>query len=45
VSRKMQLYFQAYYLDRRSSAELIALSPLTGSLSDYKITIGVSRSL
>jgi len=45
VSRKMQLYFQAYYLDRRSSAELVALSPLTGSLSDYKITIGVSRSL
>jgi len=45
VSREMQLYFQANYLDRQSSAELKALSPLTGSLSDYKITIGVNRSL
>lgn len=44
-SRKMQFYFQANYLDRESSAALIALSPLAGTLSDYKITIGVNRTL
>jgi len=45
ASRDMQFYFQANYLDRQSSAALRALSPFTGSLSDYRITIGVSRNL
>jgi hypothetical protein len=45
VTRNTQFYFQTNYLDRQSSAALRALSPLTGSLSDYKITIGVNHTL
>ena len=45
VSRNMQVYFQSNYLDRHSSGALKVLSPFTGSLSDYKITIGVNRTL
>lgn len=45
LSREMQVYFRGDYVDRQSSAALNALSPFTGSLSDYRITIGVSRTL
>ena len=45
LTRQMNIYFQAYYLDRQSSASLIALSPFTGNLTDYRFTIGLSRSL
>ena len=46
MSREMQVYMRADYLDRRSSAALSAVSPtFTGSLSDYDILIGISRTL
>jgi hypothetical protein len=45
MTREMRAYFRGDYLDRQSSASLNALSPLTGSLSDYRITIGFSRTL
>ncbi len=45
MSRAMNVYLQGDYVDRQSSASLIALSPFTGSLTDYRITIGISRTL
>jgi hypothetical protein len=42
----MNVFFSANYLDRQSSASLTALSPqFTGSLSDYQIMVGISRTL
>ena len=45
LSRQMGVYLRADYLDRNSSSSLSALSPFAGSLTDYQITIGVSRTL
>jgi len=45
MTREMRAYIRGDYLDRQSSASLNALSPLTGSLTDYRITIGFSRTL
>ena len=45
ITREMNIFLQGYYLDRQSSAALTALSPFTGSLSDYRITVGLSRTL
>ena len=45
MTREMRAYLRGDYLDRQSSASLNALSPLTGSLSDYRITLGISRTL
>ena len=45
LSRRMNVFFLADYLDRQSSPSLSALSPLTGSVSDYRVMIGISRTL
>jgi uncharacterized protein (PEP-CTERM system associated) len=45
LTSEMRIYLQANYLDRHSSPSLNTLSPLTGSLSDYRITLGLSRNL
>jgi len=45
MSREMRLFFRGDYLDRQSSAALSAVSPFTRSLTDYELTIGISRAL
>jgi uncharacterized protein (PEP-CTERM system associated) len=45
LSRQTSIYVSLQYLDRSSSAALQALSPLTGSSSDVRATIGVSHAL
>jgi len=46
LSPRMNVFFSANYVDRQSSASLSAVSPqFTGSLSDYQITIGLTRTL
>jgi hypothetical protein len=44
LTREMQISFRGDYLDRHSSRELVALSPFTGSLSDYRFTLYVSHT-
>jgi len=44
LTREMQVSFRGDYLDRHSSTELNNLSPFTGSLSDYRLTLYLSRS-
>ena len=44
MTDKMSVYMRASYLDRLSSATLVAASPLSGSLTDIVATIGLRRS-
>ena len=45
MSRRMSAYFDANYIDRQSSASLAGVSPFSGSLSDYRIMVGISRTI
>jgi hypothetical protein len=45
LSRQTNIYLGAQYLHRSSSASLLAISPLAGSVSDVRATIGVSHTL
>jgi hypothetical protein len=45
LSRQTGVYLGLQYLDRDSSPTLQALSPLTGDLSDFRATIGLSHTL
>lgn len=45
LSRSTTVYLQSTYLTRLSSPRLQALSPLTGNLSDFMITVGVAHTL
>ena len=44
MTREMQLSFSGDYIDRHSSVALQKLSPFTGSLSDYRFTVYLSRT-
>jgi len=44
LSQKTNVYLQSSYLTRFSSPSLQALSPLTGDLSDFIVTAGISHS-
>jgi len=45
LSPDTRVYFRTDYVDRQSSSTLQALSPFTGSLSDLRITLGLSHTL
>ncbi|MBA2588386.1 MAG: hypothetical protein H0U98_07140 [Alphaproteobacteria bacterium] len=45
LSRQTGIYASVQYLERSSSASLQSLSPFTGSLSDFRATIGLSHQL
>ena len=45
VSVLMQVYFRTAYISRLSSVALVNLSPLSDSVSDTAITIGIRRQL
>jgi hypothetical protein len=45
LSPDTNIYFRADYVDRLSSSSLKALSPLTGSLDDLRITLGLNHTL
>jgi hypothetical protein len=44
MTREMKLSFRGDYVDRHSSTVLQNLSPFTGSLSDYRLTLYLSRT-
>ncbi len=44
LSRATNVYLQSSYLTRDSSPTLQALSPLTGNLSDFIVTVGISHA-
>lgn len=43
MAREMELSFRGDYLDRHSSEVLRNLSPFTGNLSDYRLTLYLTR--
>ncbi len=45
LSPDTRVYFRGDYVDRESSSSLQALSPLTGSLQDVRVTLGLSHTL
>jgi uncharacterized protein (PEP-CTERM system associated) len=45
LSRQTSIYLSAQSLHRSSSPSLLALSPLTGTVSDLRATIGISHAL
>jgi uncharacterized protein (PEP-CTERM system associated) len=45
LSRSTNVYLQSNYVTRLSSPSLQTLSPLTGSLSDFMVTVGISHTL
>lgn len=45
LSRSTSIYLQSSYLTRLSSPSLQRLSPLTGNLSDFMVTAGISHTL
>jgi predicted porin len=45
LSPDTQAYFRTDYVTRNSSQRLQALSPFTGDLQDFRVTIGFSHTL
>jgi len=45
LSRATQIFLRSNYIDRLSSTSLVAASPLAGSVSDYRVTLGISHAL
>jgi uncharacterized protein (PEP-CTERM system associated) len=45
LSRATSIFLRSSYIDRLSSSSLIALSPLTGSVTDFNATLGIRHTL
>jgi hypothetical protein len=45
LSRTTRIFLRSDYIDRLSSNSLLALSPLSGNLSDFQATLGISHAL
>ncbi len=45
LSRATHVFLRSDYIDRLSSGSLLAVSPLAGSVSDFRITLGLTHDL
>ena len=45
LSRSTRIFLRSAYIDRLSSNSLLAVSPLSGNLTDFQATLGISHAL